>query len=82
MPRLTIFHPEIDVNLMQHIPHTHGARVRQEDKSQIRRRLVKVKLIVPGPIAYEGVIVTAELADHVAQGEDGSEDELCIVGGI
>ena len=67
---------------MKYIPHTHGPSIRQENKSQIGRRLVKVKLVVRGPVAYEGVIVTAELADHVAQREDGSENELCVVGGV
>lgn len=67
---------------MQDVPHAHGARVRQQDEPQVCRRLVEVQLVVGRAVAYEGIVVTAELAHHVAQGEDGAEDELCVVRGI
>lgn len=40
-----------------------------------------MKLVLPRTIADEGVVVTAQLANHVAQREYGSEDELSVVGG-
>ena len=66
---------------MQDIPHAHRARVGQHDEAQIRRCLVKVHLVVAGAIADKGVVLPAELAHHVAQGEDGAEDELGVVRG-
>jgi hypothetical protein len=39
-----------------------------------------VQLVLARPVADEGVVVAAELAGHVAEGEDGSEDELGVVG--
>lgn len=40
-----------------------------------------MQLVLGGAVADEGVVVAAELAGHVAQGEDGAEDELGVVGG-
>jgi hypothetical protein len=39
-----------------------------------------VQLVLRGAVADEGVVVTAELTRHVAQGEEGTEDELSVVG--
>lgn len=66
---------------MQHIAHAHGAGIREEDEAQVRGGLVEVQLVLGGAVADEGVVVAAELADHVAQGEYGAEDELSIVAG-
>lgn len=66
---------------MQHVTHTVRLRIRQQHKAQIGRRLVVVKLVLAGAIANEGVVIAAELASHVAQGEHGSEDEFGVVGG-
>lgn len=64
---------------MQHIPHTRRARVRKHDEAKVCGRLVEMQLVLPRAVADEGVVVAAELADHVAEGEDGSEDELGVV---
>lgn len=66
---------------MQHVPHAHARRVRHHDEAQVRGRLVVVQLVLAGAVRDEGVVVAAELADHVAEGEDGTEDQLRIVGG-
>ena len=66
---------------MQHISHAHAPRVRHHDEAQVRGRLVVVQLVLSRAVRDEGVVVAAELADHVAEGEDGAEDELGIVGG-
>lgn len=79
--RRTIFDPEVDVYLMQDVAHTRRGRVGEQDEAQIGGCLVKVQLVVGGAVADEGVVVAAELADHVAQGKDGAEDELGVVGG-
>lgn len=64
---------------MQHVPHAHAGRVGEQHKAQVRRRLVKVQLVLGGPVRDEGVVVPAELTHHVAQREDGSKDELGVV---
>lgn len=64
---------------MQHIAHAHDPGVREHDKAQTAGGLVKVQLVLAGPEADEGVVVAAELAGHVAQLEDGAEDELGVV---
>ncbi len=66
---------------MQDIPHAQRGRVGQHDQAQAARGLVEVQLVLGGAVRDEGVVVAAQLAHHVAQGEDGSEDELGIVGG-
>lgn len=65
---------------MQHIPHARRRGIGNHDEAKIRGRLVKVQLVLARPVADEGVVVAAELAGHVAEGEDGSEDELGVVG--
>lgn len=64
---------------MQHVPHAHGGSVGQQDEAQVRGRLVVVQTVLAGAVADEGVVVAAELAHHVAQAEDGAEDELRVV---
>ena len=66
---------------MQHVAHAHCARVGEQDEAQVGGRLVEVQLVAGGAVADEGVVVTAELADHVSQGEDGAEDELGVIRG-
>lgn len=41
-----------------------------------------MQLVLAGAEAYEGVVITTELPDHVAEGEDGAEDELGVIGGV
>ena len=77
--KLTILYPEVDINLVQHIPHAQCPGVCQKHQSQIGWRLVKVQLVLGSPVAYEGVIVAPQLAGHVAKREDGAEDELGVV---
>jgi len=55
--------------------------IRHHDEPQISERLVVVKLVVFRPVRDEAVVVAAELADYVAQGEYGPENELRIVAG-
>jgi len=62
---LTIFDPEIDIDLMEHVAHAEGARLSQHGKAQVRGRLVVVELVVGGPVRDEGVVVATELAHHV-----------------
>ena len=76
---LTKLHIQINVNLMQHIPHIQRLRVRQHDELDTRRRLVVMQLILSRPEADEAIIWTAELAHHVPQREDRAEDELCVI---
>lgn len=38
-----------------------------------------MQLVLSGAVTDEGVVVAAELAHHVAQTEDGSEEELGVV---
>lgn len=64
---------------MQHIAHTQGGRVGEEDKAQVRRRLIVVQAVLPRAERDEGVILAAELAHNVAQGKDGAKDELGVV---
>lgn len=40
-----------------------------------------MQAVLAGPVADEGVVLAAELADHVAQTEDGAEDELGVIVG-
>lgn len=67
---------------MQHVAHARRVRLRQEGKPQIARRLVVVQLVLAGAEADEGVVVAAELAGHVAQGEDGTEDQFGVIVGL
>lgn len=39
-----------------------------------------MQLVLPGAIADKGVVLAAEFARHVAEGEDGAEDEFGVVG--
>lgn len=64
---------------MQHIPHARRARVRDHDEAKVGGRLVEMHLVLARAVADEGVVVAAELADHVAKREDGSEDELGVI---
>lgn len=82
--RLTIFNPEINVYLVQDVAHARRGRVGQQNEPQVGGGLVKVQLVLPRPVADEGVVVAAELARHVPQGEDGAEYELRVVrrGGV
>lgn len=64
---------------MQHIPHAGRRSIGNHDEAQVGGRLVKVQLVLARPVADEGVVVAAELAGHVAEGEDGAKDELGIV---
>lgn len=64
---------------MQHIPHAGRRGIGNHDEAQVGGRLVKVQLVLARPVADEGVVVAAELAGHVAEGEDGAKDELGIV---
>lgn len=75
-----ILNPKVDINLMQHVAHARRPGIRNHDEAQVGGRLVKVQLVLARAVADEGVVVAAELADHVAEGEDGAEDELCVVG--
>lgn len=81
---LTVFDPEVYVYLVQHVAHARRGRVGQEDESQVGRRLVVVQLVLARAEADKGVVVAAELACHVAEREDGAEDELGVVvrGGV
>ena len=65
---------------MQHVAHAQRGRVGEDDEAQVGGGLVKVQLVLRGAVADEGVVVAAELADHVAQGKDGAEEELGVVG--
>lgn len=76
----TIFNPEVDVYLMQDIPHARRRSVGQHDQAQVARRLVEVQLVLAGSVADEGVVFATELADHVAQRKYRAEDELGVVG--
>ena len=80
--RRTIFDPEVDVYLMEHIAHAQGGRVGQHDEPQVACCLVKVQLVLSRAVADECVVFTAELAHHVAEREDGAEDQLGIVAGL
>lgn len=77
---LTMLNPEVDVYLMQHGPHALGVGIGQEDESEIGGGLEEVQLVLPGRVAGECVFRAADLADHVAEREDGAEDELGVVG--
>lgn len=66
---------------MQDVAHAGGAGLGQEGEAQVGRGLVVVQLVLGGAVADEGVVVAAELARHVAQGEDGAKDELGVVAG-
>jgi hypothetical protein len=77
--RHTIFDPEVDVYLVQDVAHAHGRRVGEEHEAQVGRGLVVVHAVLPRAVGDEGVVVAAQLADHVAQAKDGAEDELGVV---
>lgn len=64
---------------MQHIPHARRRGICNHDEAKVGGRLVEVQLVLARPVADEGVVVAAELAGHVAEGEDGSEDELGVI---
>ena len=64
---------------MQHVAHAQDGGVGEHDEPRIAGRLVIVQFVLAGAEADEGVVVAAKLAHHVAQREDGSEDELGIV---
>lgn len=75
----TVFDPEVDVDLVQDVAHAHGGGVGQQDEAQVGRGLVVVHAVLAGAVGDEGVVLAAKLADHVAQAEDGAEDELGVV---
>lgn len=77
----TVLNPQVDVNLVQDIAHARGHGVGEDNEAQVRGGFVEVKLVLGGAEADEGIVVAAELADHVAQGKDGAEDELRLVRG-
>jgi hypothetical protein len=79
--RLTVLNPQVDVDLVQDIAHAKSAGLGQQGETQVGRGLVVVQLVLGGAVGDEGVVVTAELAGHVPQTEDGAEDELGVVGG-
>lgn len=64
---------------MQHIPHACRRGIRYHDKAKVGGRLVEMKLVLARSVADEGIVVAAELASHVAEGKDGSEDELGVI---
>lgn len=64
---------------MEDVAHAEGAGLGQQGEAQARGRLVVVQLVLGGAVGDEGVVVAAELAHHVAQAEDGAEDELGVV---
>lgn len=39
-----------------------------------------MKFVMCCAVADESIVVTAELADHISEGEDGAEDEFRIIG--
>lgn len=69
-----ILHPQVDIYLMQHIPHAQRRHVSQHDEPQIGGCLVVVELVLRGSVTDEGVVGAAEFADHVSEGEDGAKD--------
>ena len=70
----TIFDPEVDIDLVEHIAHAQCGRVGQHDKPEVACCLVEVQLVLPRAVADECVVLAAELAYHVAEGEYGAED--------
>lgn len=80
--KLTILDPEIDVDLVEDVAHAEGAGLGQQGEAQARGRLVVVQLVLGGAVGDEGVVVAAELAHHVAQAEDGAEDQLGVVAAL
>lgn len=40
-----------------------------------------MQLVLGCAVADKCVVIAAELANHVAEGEDSAEEELCVVGG-
>lgn len=64
---------------MQHIPHARRRGIRYHDKAKVGGRLVEMQLVLARAVADKGIVVAAELAGHVAEGEDGSEDELGVI---
>lgn len=64
---------------MQHISHTHGRGIRQQDKAQVGRGLVVVQAVLGRTVGDEGVVLAAQLAHHIPQAEDGAEDKLGVV---
>lgn len=67
---------------MEDVAHAEGAGLGQQGEAQVRGRLVVVQLVVGGAEGDEGVVVAAQLAHHVAQAEDGAEDELGVVAAL
>lgn len=64
---------------MQHIPHARRRGICYHYEAKVGRRLVEMQLILAGPVANEGVVVAAELAGHVTERENGSEDEFGVI---
>jgi hypothetical protein len=67
-------------DLVEVLPQVDDLCVCEHDKLHACRRLVVVQFVFAGTIREEGVVVAAELGDHVAQGEDEAKHELLIVG--
>ncbi len=65
---------------MEDVSHAHGTRVGEEHEAQVRGGLIEVELVVCGTVGDEGIVVAAQLANHVAEGEDCAEDELGVIG--
>lgn len=76
-----ILNIQIRPYLMQVGPQIIQLRVCEHDELHAGGSLVVVQLVVAGAVREEGVVLAAELGDHVAQGEDEAEDELLVVGG-
>ena len=77
--QLTKLHIQIDINLMQNIPHVQRLRVRQHHKLNTRRRLIVMQLILSRSERYKAIIRTSQFPYHIPQREDCPEDELRIV---
>lgn len=78
---LTVLNPEVDVDLVEDVAHAEGAGLGEHGEAEVGRGLVVVELVVLGAERDEGVVLAAQLADHVAQAEDRAEDQLCVVRG-
>jgi hypothetical protein len=67
-------------DLVEILPQIDDLCVCEHDKLHARRCLVVVQLVFASAVGEEGVVVAAELGDHVAQGEDEAKHELLVVG--
>jgi hypothetical protein len=74
-----VFDIQVRPDLVEVLSQVDDFCVGEHDELHAGGCFVVMKLVLAGAIGEEGVVIAAELGDHIAQGEDEPEDELLVV---